>query len=609
MKLKTSNKNSVLIISLLIVLVIGLFSIKLLDKKKSKYAELPVEYIQDTPLDLIQISLKEKHYLKLKKKRDKALTVGVLETQDTDYVPATIGFNGKSYKAEIRLKGDWTDHLVGDKWSFRVKLKGDQTIKGMRKFSIHHPKTRGYINEWLYHKAIKKEELFGLRYGFLEGAMHIQKDNKDFHPSKNLGVYAIEETFDKRTIESNKRKESIILKFSEDLWWNEVKKSIEVGAEHGYHWNKFMNNQLQLQDEMHITVFGENKVLADPTMNGYFKLSKNLLEALRSKETTIDKVFDVKELAMQNAILNLFGAVHGTYIINLRFYYNPINSKLEPIAFDGNSGVKLNKYAHFLFLNQQKDSIYLKELAYALEKVSKPEFVDRLVQEHAKEMEVYQEILKKEFGYKGLAIHNLRYNQDIMRAELIRLKNEYNIDDINIETKVVDKEVILPNFENWNKKNIAVKKQNQKFKNKEVYDISRLKLDESAFCSLGRIETNFNKKYTVSVLVKASENNTSFGLRMQNVYPNRADAVFNLKNGTVKGAKSNGNISEANATIKPIGNGWYKCSLSAITKGGRLNVILGPTESGRPILSWEGRVESQSSVQIIPSSVEIEESN
>ena len=55
------------------------------------------------------------------------------------------------------MKGDWIDHLIGDKWSFRIKLKGDKTIQGMKKFSIHHPITRGFINEWVYQKTNKKE--------------------------------------------------------------------------------------------------------------------------------------------------------------------------------------------------------------------------------------------------------------------------------------------------------------------------------------------------------------------------------------------------------------------------------------------------------------------
>lgn len=225
MRLKSSNKKAFPFLIILGIVAILLFSLKKTNEKKISEYPIVTEFEQKTPLDYIQITLIEKNYNKLKRKRNKALSVGILETRDTDYVPATITFNGDSYKAEIRLKGDWTEHLVGEKWSFRVKLKGDKTILGMRKFSLQHPKTRRYLNEWMYHYAVKREGLIGLRYGFVESTIHIKKERASTYINKEIGIYAIEETFDKRTIESNKRKESVIIKFNEDYWWTAVKES------------------------------------------------------------------------------------------------------------------------------------------------------------------------------------------------------------------------------------------------------------------------------------------------------------------------------------------------------------------------------------------------
>lgn len=166
MRLISSNKNSLIFLISLGIITISLFSFQYITTNKiSKYPISP-QLEQKTSLNLIQVTINEKQYNKLKKKRNKALSVGTLETSDEDYVPATITFNGTDYKSEIRLKGDHLDHLRGHQWSFRVKLKGDQTILGMRKFSIHKPQTRRFINEWLYQKAIKAENLIGLRYDF-----------------------------------------------------------------------------------------------------------------------------------------------------------------------------------------------------------------------------------------------------------------------------------------------------------------------------------------------------------------------------------------------------------------------------------------------------------
>ena len=390
MKLKSSNKKTYLFIGGLLFCIVFLFAFKEIYTKKPTKYPLPPLIEKKTGLDLIQISLNEKNYLKLKKKRDKALSVGILETNDSDYVPATITYQDENYRAEIRLKGDWTDHLKDDKWSFRIKLKDNKTIMGMRKFSVHRPESRGFINEWLYHKAIKAEKIMGLRYGFLEGMIHVKKNHSSEYLTKEVGIYAIEESFDKRTIESNARKESVILKFSEEDFWAKVKRSKAIGDPSGIFWRNFMS----LDVDFPITTFGEDKVLQNETLHQYFKLSKNLLSDLRNGNKTIDQVFDVKELAMQNAILNLFGATHGVYAINVRFYYNPITSKLEPLAFDGNAGKIIDNYIHFDFLNSQKDSIYLKELAYALEKVSNPSYLNNIVQKHKEELTYFKKELK-----------------------------------------------------------------------------------------------------------------------------------------------------------------------------------------------------------------------
>jgi hypothetical protein len=126
MRLKSSNKFPFVFLIVIGFLVAILFLLSS-NKNEPKYPKTP-EFVQKTNLDLIQLTLNEKSFAKLEKKRYKALSQGVLETTDTDYVPATVSFNGEDFRAEVRLKGDWTDHLKGEKWSFRVKLKDDKTI-------------------------------------------------------------------------------------------------------------------------------------------------------------------------------------------------------------------------------------------------------------------------------------------------------------------------------------------------------------------------------------------------------------------------------------------------------------------------------------------------
>lgn len=425
MRLSSSNNRNIAFLIPALLLLLGLVALKSFDEDVAETPEAP-SFKKSTKLDLVQLTLNEKSYAKLKEKRDKAISIGTLETEDSDYVPASISFNDSSYKAEIRLKGDHLDHLEGEQWSFRVKLKDDKTILGMRKFSLHKPKTRGYLNEWLYHKAIKEQDLMGLRYNFVELGIHIKRKGAPGYTNKLVGIYAIEENFDKRTIESNKRKESVILKFSEDYWWKETKRSIEIAKDYGLHDEKFMNPNLNILYRSPISAFSLEKVMADSNMYTHFKVAKNLLEGVRQGDLTLDDAFDIKELAMQNAILNLVGARHGVAFINLRFYYNPITSKLEPIAFDGNAGTKLRNYSHVKFLRKPIDIAYLTELAKALEKVSNQKYLDQLIESNKEGLEFYQEELNSEFKEKMINIENFRENQKVLKKELENIRRQLN---------------------------------------------------------------------------------------------------------------------------------------------------------------------------------------
>lgn len=608
MKLKSSNKSSVLFLASIIGLTLVLFFLSSGKKKKEPKYLAPPPYEKKTNLDAIQLTFNEKAFQKLEKKRFKALAKGILETNDADYVPAVVTFKGVNYKSEVRLKGDWTDHLKGEKWSFRVKLKGDKTILGMRKFSIHHPQTRGfyYTAEWLYLKAIKREHLMGLRYAYLEGAIHVKMKNDSTYLTREVGLYALEEAFDKRTIESNNAKESVILKFSENNFWNEVGKSIEVGSSLGYKWSDFMNYGLVSKTKYEIMPFSEVKIVRDTTMFKYFKLGRNLLEDVYLGKRPIDEAFDVKKLAMQNAILNLFGAAHGTYLINLRFYYNPITSKLEPIAFDGNSGLKLKKYEHFLFLNKVKDSVYLKELAYALDKVRRPEYLEDLLEEYKEEMAVFEKPLKKEFHSRGLSKINLAYNQEFLKNELIILKNRYNLEDINIELESV-RDIETPKVPLWINNRIILNKTVKNRNKKAVYSMTRKNTSSSSYSVINNINVNYGRQYKVSINLKKGDMGAFFGLRLQGDYPNRVDAVFNLEKGKVEGFSAGGGFEKANAAIKPIGNGWYNCSLSGRIMDYNIKTILGPTTGDKKVSSWEGATNINCDAYILPSSLKIEE--
>ena len=65
-----------------------------------------------------------------------------------------------------------------------------------------------------------------------------------------------------------------------------------------------------------------------------YKKAISLLEGFRRRELKTSDVFDVKQMAKYFAVADLCGAEHATRWHNVRFYYNPVTSRLEPIGFD-----------------------------------------------------------------------------------------------------------------------------------------------------------------------------------------------------------------------------------------------------------------------------------
>src|SRR3989344_1282051 len=106
---------------------------------------IPFNYLQGLFSDPphLSISLKHENFQKLAYKRDQALELGILLYEEGDEVNGTIAHDGLSYRTDMRLKGDWTDHLEGRKWSLRVNLD-EGALFGMKQFSLNNPKTRNF---------------------------------------------------------------------------------------------------------------------------------------------------------------------------------------------------------------------------------------------------------------------------------------------------------------------------------------------------------------------------------------------------------------------------------------------------------------------------------
>ncbi|MFP4522727.1 MAG: CotH kinase family protein, partial [Fibrobacterota bacterium] len=299
------------------------------------------------PIDTLRIDIKYKAFQKIVYKRENALKKGFLEKGPDDFVSAGITWNNKNFRTDLRLKGDFPDHWAGEKWSYRVKVKDGQSIRGMRVFSLQDPSVRHGIMEWIYQKALAEEGVIALRYSFVYV----------FQNGKPMGIYAMEEHFDRNLIENRKYREGPVMRFLEDYRWRD-----------------------QSYFKAEIDAFRSEKVRKDSSMYRLFRKGAALLEAFRRKEASVGEVFNTEALAKYYAISDIFGAQHAYITTNMRFYFNPVTEKFLPIGFDGNAGFRIystfyerNSHLSVLF---NSDSLLISLYNKALNEYTEPGWLE-----------------------------------------------------------------------------------------------------------------------------------------------------------------------------------------------------------------------------------------
>ena len=293
------------------------------------FDDLKVEEIQAFLLptnnpDLVtdfKITMPEEGFQKLKHKKEAAVRNSILISEDNDWTPAYLQTNeAQDILVMLRLKGDYLDHISEDKWSMRIKVKGQKTFNDLRTFSIQSPHTRSFLREWLYHKMLEEADVLTPRYSFSTIAFD----------SLKTGVYALEEHFEKQLLENKKRREGPIIKLIEDGFWLGYKRQTD------FYGNKLlkerMDNAFWKSD---IKPFKESKTLASETLTKQFEIAQNLLFNYKYQSAPVSEIFDIDKLAKLYAIMDINDAYHGRAWHNQRFYYNPVISKLEPIGYDG----------------------------------------------------------------------------------------------------------------------------------------------------------------------------------------------------------------------------------------------------------------------------------
>ena len=274
----------------------------------------------------IQINIDFKNFNRIKEKRSKALQNMRLISSNEDYVKATIIENNVLKSCKVRLKGDLPDHWLTSKWSLRVKMKGDSLLSGMSRFSVQNPVTRNHTYEWLFLENLRQEGLSAVRYDFVNV----------FVNGKSMGIYALEEYISKEFVESNNRREGVVVSLGEELMWTS-----HYHEPSNLEWNSIYRTA-------DANALNDGRIENSPILTRQKTTAINLLRDLQVEKIKPEDLFDCEKLGKFLAICRLWNAEHCLEWDDINFYFNPIIGKFEPIGFDASCETKIKTpYCYF----------------------------------------------------------------------------------------------------------------------------------------------------------------------------------------------------------------------------------------------------------------------
>jgi hypothetical protein len=374
---------------------------KILERQFLSYFESPI---------LLRIDIKHKNLQKLEFNRQSAIAKGTIHGVDNEWINIKIqSENSGRYSAKIRLKGATAqEHLIDDKWSFKIKIKGKNRFLQMKEFAVMDPMRRNLLGEWFIRKVFQKEGVISRKYEFVEVVIN----------GKSKGIYVIDERYDNVMLERNHLKEGPVMKLDQTPYFSEKA---------GYHPSERDDYYMQ----MDFTAFNKDKFLKDKILRKQFVYAKNLIEHFRLGLLNTHQVFDIDKLAKWVAISDVMGAWHGFGFANMRFYFNPITTKFEPVPDDNYNERAYNFAAPFrlfrlndsynegTFLKQLfSDYVFTKRYLNELERVSKQTYLDSIFKEFSGGIRSRSLLLAKDYPLYNFLLDSKNYTYQ--NAETLR---------------------------------------------------------------------------------------------------------------------------------------------------------------------------------------------
>lgn len=290
-------------------------------------------------LPQLRLSFAPADWQRLATARDQAMQRTFLLAEHKAPVPVTVQWGEATAAGTARLKGDWLDHIDTAQWSLRLEL--DTPLQGLRRFSIQHPKTRGWLMEWLVMQTAARLGVLAPRAHFAEVAID----------GREPAIYYLEEVPGKEMLESQGRRDGAIAHFDERALWNTHQQLgfLTVGAlpaDYGRMFHVFdapadalgasqlvgvAHMEERLQRARRLAQDLQQAIVAQD-LAGEPVRRLRALQALEGR--TVDDLFVPERMGRFLALLTVYQGFHGLHWNQLRLYHDPVHDRFEPVVND-----------------------------------------------------------------------------------------------------------------------------------------------------------------------------------------------------------------------------------------------------------------------------------
>ncbi|MCP5094101.1 MAG: hypothetical protein GY943_00960 [Chloroflexi bacterium] len=277
-------------------------------------------------LPVLSIDIPFPNYTDLLAQREEALATGVFIAGESDFVNADVSLEGEQVPVRLRLQQGTAMHLGEDeKWNLDVRTRADTMLRGMSRFYLIDPADNQWLQEWAFLATVRREGLLAGRYQFVR--LIVNGDDR--------GIYALQEGFAPPLLAANGRSPGVIVEFDAESLWRTVRRfGGDVDAAIADPITNLGASDFQF---FAIDTFQETSVADDATLSAQQAAAEDLLRGLQSGTLPATAVFDVTQYGRFLALVDLWGTTGTTALTNLRYYYDPEQGRLQPIAFNGHA--------------------------------------------------------------------------------------------------------------------------------------------------------------------------------------------------------------------------------------------------------------------------------